>query len=84
MLVKKPLGALGQQIPQRQVVYYVLDVLDPVLEPVTLASQDIVLEIENLKAGKHILDKLVDQQRPLVVAESDGIARKAGLYHRMK
>lgn len=70
---------LGQQIPQRQVIHHVLDVLDAVLEAVAPAAQDVVLEVEDLEAGEDVLDELVDEQWALVVAERDGVAREAGL-----
>lgn len=58
---------LRQKIPQRQVIHNILNVLDPVLEPVTAAAQAVVLQIENLEAGEQILHELVDQQGTLVV-----------------
>jgi hypothetical protein len=70
---------LRQQVPQRQVIHNILYVLDPILEPIALPTQDIVLEVEDLKASMNILDELIDEQRALVVAERDRIARKTGL-----
>jgi hypothetical protein len=70
---------LRHQIPQRQVIHHVLDILDPVLQPVAAAAQAVVLEVKNLETGVQVLDKLVDKKRSLVVAQSNGIASKAGL-----
>jgi hypothetical protein len=70
---------LWQQVPQRQIVHDILNVLDPVLEPIAPTAQAVVLEVENLEACMQVLNELVDQQRTLVVAESDSIASEAGL-----
>jgi hypothetical protein len=73
------LALLRHQVPQRQIVHHIFDVLDPVLQPIAAAAQAIVLEVEHLEARMQVLDELVDEQRTLVVTESDGIACKAGL-----
>jgi hypothetical protein len=70
---------LWHQVPQRQVIHDILDVLDPVLQPVAAAAQAVVLEVEDLEARVQILDKLVDEQRSLIVAQGDGITSEAGL-----
>lgn len=70
---------LGHQVPQRQIIHDVLDVLNPVLQSIATAAQTVVLEVENLEACVQVLDELVDQQRTLVVAEGDGIASETGL-----
>jgi hypothetical protein len=73
------LGLLGHQIAKREVIHDILHVLDPVLQPVALSPQDIVLQVQDLEAGVYILDELVDEERALVVAECDSVACKAGL-----
>jgi hypothetical protein len=73
------LALLRHQVPERQIVHHVFNVLNPVLQPVATAAQAIVFEVENLEARMQVLDELVDEQRALVVAESDGVACKAGL-----
>jgi hypothetical protein len=70
---------LWHQVPQRQVIHDILDVLDPVLQPVAAAAQAVVLEVEDLEARMQVLDELVDEQRSLVVAERDSVASKASL-----
>jgi hypothetical protein len=69
------------QVPQRQIVHDILDILDPVLEPIATAAQTVVLEVEDLEASVQVLDELVDQQRTLVVAEGDSIASETCLAH---
>jgi hypothetical protein len=49
------------QVPQRQIIHNVLDILDPVLQAVTTAAQAVVLEVEYLEASVQVLDKLVDE-----------------------
>jgi hypothetical protein len=74
------LALLRDQVPQGQVVDHILHVLDSVLQPVALPPQDVVLQVEDLEACKHILHKLVDEQRTLVVTQCDGVTRKASLF----
>jgi hypothetical protein len=52
---------LGYQVPQRQIVHDILNILDPVLQSVTTAAQAVVLEVKHLEAGVQVLDKLVDE-----------------------
>jgi hypothetical protein len=73
------LALLRHQVPQRQVVHHILNVLDPVLQPIAAAAQAVVLEVEHLETRMQVLDELVDEQRALVVTESNGVACKAGL-----
>jgi hypothetical protein len=70
---------LRQQVPQREIVHYILHVLDPVLEPIAAAAQAVVLEVEDLESRKQVLDKLVDENGTLIVTERDGVAGKARL-----
>lgn len=74
----------GQQIPQRKIIDDILHILDPVLEPVTPTAQAVVLQVQDLEASKQILDKLIDQQRALVVTKSDGVACKTRLCNRQR
>jgi hypothetical protein len=73
------LALLRDQVPQRQVVDHVLHILDPVLQPIALPPQDVVLQVKDLEACEHILDKLVDEERTLIVTQRDGVACKASL-----
>jgi hypothetical protein len=70
---------LRHQIPQRQIVHHILHILDPVLQPIAATPQAIVLQVENLEASVQILDELIDEQRALVVAESDSVTCKTCL-----
>jgi hypothetical protein len=70
---------LRHQVPQRQIIHHIFHILDPILQPIAAAAQAIVLEVQHLEASEQVLDKLVDEQRALVVAEGDSIASKAGL-----
>lgn len=68
------LSFLWDQVSQRQVVNNILHILDAILQPITATAQAVVLEIENLEASMQVLDELVDEQRTLVVAQSDCVA----------
>ena len=70
---------LWQKVPQRQIVHNILNIFDPVLEPIATATQAVVLQVEDLEASEQVLDELVDQQGTLVITECDGIACKTGL-----
>lgn len=70
---------LGQQVPQREIIYNILHILDPVLQSVAAAAQAVVLQVENLEASEEVLDELIDEERTLVVTKSDRIACKASL-----
>lgn len=74
------LRLLLDQVPQREIIDDVLHILDAVLDGIAPLTQGIVLQIQDLEAGVEILDELVDEQRPLVVAHGDRVAGKAGLY----
>jgi hypothetical protein len=52
---------LRHQIPQRQIIHDVLDILDPVLQAIATATQAVVLEVEHLEPSVQVLDELVDQ-----------------------
>lgn len=64
---------LWKKIPEREVVHDVLHLLHIVLDTVTPAPQRIILQIEDLEAGVDILDKLADVQRPLIIAQRNGV-----------
>jgi hypothetical protein len=70
---------LRQQVPQREIVHHILHILDPVLESITAAAQAVVLEVEDLESREQVLDKLIDENRTLIVTERDGVAGKARL-----
>jgi hypothetical protein len=52
---------LRHQVPQRQIIHNILDILDPVLQTITAAAQAVVLEVEHLEASVQVLDELVDE-----------------------
>src|SRR5262249_22967438 len=60
----------GNQIPQRQVVHHVLDLLDGVLDGVHALPQDVVLEVEHLEASVQVLDEAADAHGHGGVAKS--------------
>lgn len=70
---------LRNQVAQRQIIHNILHILDSVLQSIALPSQDVILQVENLEARKHIFDELVDEERALIVSERDGVARKTSL-----
>jgi hypothetical protein len=71
---------LGQQASQAEVVHHVLDFLDAVLDAVAALAQTVVLEVQDLEAGKDVFDELGDLRWPAVVAEGDGVAGETGLW----
>jgi hypothetical protein len=73
------LALLGYQVSQREIVHYILHILDPVLQPVAAAAQAVVLEVEDLETRVQVLDELVDEKRTLIITESDGITCEACL-----
>lgn len=70
---------LRNQVAQREIIDDILDILHPVLESIAPPAQDVVLQVKDLEACEDVLDELVDEDGSLIVPESDGIARKAGL-----
>lgn len=76
MALTAGLRLLRHQVPQGEIIYDILDILDLVLETVAPPAQRVVLEVENLKAGKEVLDKLIDEKRALIISKSDRIASK--------
>ena len=74
---------LWNQVPQRKIIHNILHILNPVLQAIALPPQDVILQIQNLEARKHILNELVDEERALIVTERDGIARKTSLTRKL-
>jgi hypothetical protein len=70
---------LRHQVSQRQIIDNILHILDPVLQSIATTSQAVVLEVENLEASMQVFDKLVDEQRALIVPKRDGIASESSL-----
>jgi hypothetical protein len=52
---------LRHQVPQRQIIDNVFDILDPVLQAIAAAAQAVIFEVEHLEASVQVLDKLVDE-----------------------
>lgn len=76
------LGIAGRrsldQAPEAQIVHDVLDPLDLVLYAVGALANNVVFEVEQLKAGKEVLDKGADGEGQLEVAEGDCVCGEAG------
>ena len=53
-------ASLWYQIPQREIVHNILNLLDVILDAVASPSQRIVLEIQDLETGVEVLDELAD------------------------
>lgn len=70
---------LWEQVPQRKIIHYILNLLDLVLDGVTPLPKDIVLEVEYLETSMHIFDELANQERNVVVPHCDGVARESSL-----
>lgn len=68
---------LRDQIPQRQVVHYILGLLDGVLDRVDPLAENIVFEVEDLEAGVQILDEAADLNGQGRVAQRDAVHRQA-------
>lgn len=66
------------QAPQAQIVNDVLDPLDLVLYAIGALADNVVFEVEQLKAGKEVLDKGADGEGQLEVAEGDCVCGEAG------
>lgn len=65
------------QPSQTEVVHDILHLFDAVLDPVRPSSEDVVLEIQQLKPSVDIFDELGDLQRSRVVSQGDRIRRQA-------
>lgn len=63
--------------PQAQIIHDILDSLDVVLDRVAALPQNVVLEVEQLEAGKQVLDKGRNGQRQGKVAVRDGVGGEA-------
>lgn len=72
-------GLFRDQVAQREIIDNILDILHSVLESIAPPAQDVVLQVEDLEACEDVLDELIDENRSLIIAESDGIARKTSL-----
>lgn len=72
------LGSTLDQPAQGEVIDDVLDPLDVVLYGVGPLAQDVVLEVEQLEAGKEVPDEGADDGGELKVAEGDGVCGEAG------
>lgn len=70
------------QSSQTQIIDDILDPLDIILDGIGPLPQDVVLEVEQLEAGKQVLDEGADGQRQLKVAEGDGVGGQAGELRR--
>ena len=69
----------GYQVAQREIIHHILDILDPVLQTIALPSQNVVLKVQDLEARKHVFDKLIDEERALVVTKRDSVSSQTGL-----
>lgn len=53
-------SSFRKQATQAEIINYILHFLDTVLDTVTALTENIVLEVENLKASMNVLDELAD------------------------
>lgn len=51
---------LGDQVPQREIIHNILNLLDTVLYAIASPSQRVILEVQDLEARMQILDELAD------------------------
>jgi hypothetical protein len=51
---------LGQKATKAQIVHYILDFLDSVLDAIAAFSQRVILKIQYLEAGMDVFDELAD------------------------
>lgn len=63
-----PLPTLWHEPSQAQIIHYILDFLDTILDSIRAFSQRVVLEIEHREAGVQVLDELRNLDRAGVVA----------------
>jgi len=66
-------SSLWYQIPQRQIIHNILNLLDTIFDAITSPPQGIILEIQNLKASVDVLDELTDLKWSLVISQCDTI-----------
>lgn len=71
------------QITQAQIIHHIFHLANFVLYAIVPPAQRVVFEVENLKASVQILDELADDERALIVAESDGVAGQACLFNNV-
>lgn len=64
---------LRQQPPQTKIINHILDLLNLILNPIAPLPERIILEIQNLKPGMHILDKPRNLYRPSIIPQRDRI-----------
>lgn len=69
------LRVFGQQPPQTQIINHILHLLNPILYPITPLPQTIILQIQNLEPRMHILNKLSNLLRSLIIPKRDTIPR---------
>lgn len=67
------------KVPQGKVIHDILNLLHAVLDTIAAAPQGVVLQIQDLEAGVHVLNELTDLEGPLIIAQGnrvDGQSRK--------
>jgi hypothetical protein len=65
------------QIPQRQIVHHILDLLDGILDGIHPLPQDVVLEVEHLEPGMQVLDEPANLHRHGGVAQRHRVNSQA-------
>jgi hypothetical protein len=65
---------LRQQAPQTQIIYHILHLAHLVLNTITPLPQNIILQIQNLEPGMHVLDEPANSQWTAEVPQCDGVA----------
>lgn len=70
------ISSLWHQAPQGQIVNHILDLLDLIFNAITPPPQRVILEVQQLEAGKQVLDELADSKRACEVAQRDRVGRK--------
>lgn len=68
-VVFNPSSRRRNQIPQREIIDHVLDLLDRVLHRVDPLAQNVILEVQQLEARVNILDEVADLDGKLVVSQ---------------
>ena len=76
VIISPELLLLGQQTSQAEIVDNVFNFLDLVLDAIATLSQRIILQVQDLEAGVHILDELGNLHRPPVISQCDRVPRK--------
>ena len=73
----RPSFLTRNQVPQRQVIHHVFNLLDVVLDAVDTLSELVVLQVEQLEASVDVLDEGADAHGQLAVSQGHGVDGKA-------